>query len=229
MTRTENNKPSQSTPIRKGKMSKEEIEATAKELTKWQLTTTGWAIKTYKDVVDKKSNLLWLNVVEAPKPEPVVHWDYEIIAAYIKAHCATHETFTATSEDLLKMIPQNKRASSIASNFEKIHWLSYRKTEGENNNDTYVFFVEPTREQLYTQYNEMYKKMSDDKKNLIVQLTSAESKVIELDNLLNTWIESHRRLDEENSQLKSDLSNQHIDKIILLWVAILSVISIILK
>lgn len=165
-TRTEDNKAPKSWAIRKWSMKQEEITKVAQELTKCP------------EIIEE---------VQAPAIEPVVHWDYEIIAAYIKAHCATHETFTATSEDLLKMIPQNKRATSIASNFNKIHWLSYRKTEWEDNNDTYVFFVEPTREEL------------------IVMLTSAENNTIEWEQKYTEQI--NKDLKEINS-LNSNMKDQ---------------------
>jgi len=153
-----------SSSIRKWSMKQEEIKKIAKELTK------------VPEIIEE---------VQAPAIEPVVHWDYEVIAAYIKAHCAVHETFTATSEDLLKMIPQNKRATSIAANFNIVHWLSYRKTEWENNNDTYVFFVEPTREEL------------------IVMLTSAETKVIELEKEMEELIVEKNKIVTENYELKN--------------------------
>ena len=146
-----------SSPIRKGSIPEEEINKLAKELT-------------CKQTVE---------VVQAPPIEPVVKWDYKIISEYIKAHCNVHDTFTITSDDLLKLIPQNKHAYDIARQFKRTYWLSYRKTEGENNNDTYVFYVEPSVEELMIELSEKkavierWKNISDEQEEEINKLTNS--------------------------------------------------------
>lgn len=181
-------------------MTKEEIEATAKELTK------------VPEIIQE---------VEIPKPEPVstqkqvkTPWNYKVYAEALKAMISEHDTVEITADKLHEIFPQARCAGKVVQNLKNSYWLSYRRVE-KGRNDTYVFFIEPTREEL------------------IVQLTSAESKVIELEkeiSIINSINDEFiKQIWEENSKLKSDLSNQHIDKIILLWVAILSVISIILK
>lgn len=205
-TRTDNNKPSQSTPIRKGKLSPEVIKKTAEELTR-------------------------LQVVEAPKIEPVEAWDYEIYSAYVKAHCKMHDTYETTGDELKKMFPQNKDISDIVRNLKRSHDISWRRVEN-GRNDTYVFFVEPTREEL------------------IVMLTSAETKVIELEKVVSKvrsmwsalnecerqkisqkklYEEQMTRLTEENTKLKSDLFYSQRSNNILFRFAIWAVITIIFK
>ena len=178
-------KPSQSTPIRKGKLSPEVIKKTAEELTR-------------------------LQVVEAPKIEPVEAWDYEIYSAYVKAHCKMHDTYETTGDELKKMFPQNKDISDIVRNLKRSHDISWRRVEN-GRNDTYVFFVEPTREEL------------------IVMLTSAETRVTDLQHLIDVQRQVVRELMEENTQLKSDLFYSKRSNIITFAFAIWAVITIIFK
>lgn len=223
-TRTDNNKPSQSTPIRKGTMTPDMITKVAEELTKNQLTTTWSAIKTYKTIVEKK----------APKIEPVEHWNYEIYSEYVKAHCKVHDIYETTANELNKLFPQNKSTYDIVRNLKRSHGISWRRVENWNN-DTYVFFVEPTREEL------------------IVMLTSADSKVIELEehtqnqkevieDLMKSNIILWKEVKDfasvvlrkndlilENTQLKSDLFYSKRSNIITLAFAIWAVITIIFK
>lgn len=230
-TRTDNNKPSQSTPIRKGTMTPDMITKVAEELTKNQLTTTWQAIKTYKTIIEKK----------APKIEPVfaqkqvkTPWNYKVYAEALKAMISEHETVEVTGDKLHEIFPQARCGWEVALQLKRSHWLSYRRVEN-GRNDTYVFFVEPTREEL------------------IVQLTSAESKVIELEehtqnqkevieDLMKSNIILWKEVKDfasvvlrkndlilENTQLKSDLFYSKRSNIITLAFAIWAVITIIFK
>lgn len=193
-------KPSQSTPIRKGKVSDEEITRVAEELTKSQTV----------DEMTWCKNWQWPHIVEAPKIEPVEAWDYEIYSAYVKAHCKMHDTYETTGDELKKMFPQNKDISDIVRNLKRSHNLSWRRVEN-GRNDTYVFFVEPTREEL------------------IVMLTSAETRVTDLQHLIDVQRQVVRELMEENTQLKSDLFYSKRSNIITFAFAIWAVITIIFK
>lgn len=208
-TRTDNNKPSQSTPIRKGKVSDEEIKKTAQELTRIQnnavyLWKCMWV--TTDEAINNINNSF--KVVEAPKIESVEHWNYEIYSEYIKAHCKVHDTYETTGDELKKIFPQNKSVYDIVRNLKRSHNISWRRVENWDN-DTYVFFVEPTREEL------------------IVQLTSAESKVIQLEQVIdssykeyceryNWYYAEKQKLVEENSQLKS-YAITYSYKVLTLW------------
>ncbi len=218
-TRTDDNKPSRSTPIRKWSIPESEIKKIAKELTKapdviqevqapaiepeakeidsclwfttWKvdknlsytLTTTGWAIKTYKSIIEKK----------APKIELVEHWNYEIYSEYVKAHCKIHDTYETTANELSKLFPQNKSVYDIVRNLKRSHNISWRRVENWDN-DTYILFVEPSKEEL------------------TVMLTSAESKVI------NSELEKHN--------LQSDLYNTQYQRNRLFFLVILLIIII---
>lgn len=97
-----------------------------------------------------------------------------------------HDTYETTGDELKKMFPQNKDISDIVRNLKRSHDISWRRVEN-GRNDTYVFFVEPTREEL------------------IVMLTSAETRVTDLQHLIDVQRQVVRELMEENTQLKSDL------------------------
>lgn len=207
-------KPSQSSPIRKGKVSDEEIKRTAEELTKWQIIA--WS----RQMGTKFASSI-LEEVKAPKIEPVfaqkqvkTPWNYKVYAEALKAMISEHETVEVTGDQLHEIFPQARCGWEVALQLKRSHWLSYRRVEN-GRNDTYIFFVEPTREEL------------------IVQLTSAESKVIELEQL---WFETYSRqfdyiqeLKEENTQLKSDLNNSQKTNKILFAFAIWAVITILFK
>ena len=208
LARSEDNKAPKSWAIRKWSMKPDEITKVAEELTKNQLTTTWQAIKTYKSIVEKK----------APKIESVATpWNYKVYAEALKAMISIYETVEVTGDKLHEIFPQARCWWEVALQLKRSHWLSYRRVEN-GRNDTYVFFVEPTREEL------------------IVMLTSAESKVIELERECNytmkeelktIWIKLE--LQKENTQLKSDLSNSKRSNNILFRFAIWAVITIILK
>lgn len=170
-----------SSPIRKGTMQQEEIKAVAQELTRWP--------EIIKEV--QASN------------KQVVKWDYKAFASSIKAKLQkNNDTVTIDRDSMKSLFPQIRVPWEVAKNLKNNHWLSYR-IEWKN----YIFFIEPTREQL------------------IVQLTSAETKVIELkEEKIELSIQNYE-LSEENSKLKSDLL---FSKKITLAFVILSIISILL-
>ena len=181
-----------SSTIRKGSMKQDEITRVAKELT-WckHLDPVSSTIRAYKAIVEKK----------APKVEPVEHGSYEVYAAYIKAQCKVHDTYTVKVSELTKMFPQNKEVSDIARNLERWHWISHRRIW-----NLYTLYVEPTREEL------------------IVQLTSAENECIrlqkKLDKVSDCWDEASRLLDE-NIELKKDVVTF---RILNWWLVLMSII-----
>lgn len=226
-----NNKPSQSSPIRKGKLSLEVIKKTAEELTKnqpqyWVVNKKIWKVLRdwWYDVIGP-IELTRLQVVEAPAIEPEPQkGNYKVFAETIKAHIGESWQFEVTGDQLKLFFPQRNYGWQVAMHLKRYYGLSYRRVEN-GRNDTYVFFVEPTREEL------------------IVQLTSAESKVIELQGKLQTMKnansqtyealskleQSHIKVKEENTQLKSDLFYSKRSNIITLAFAIWAVITIIFK
>lgn len=203
-TRTSDNKPPKSGAIKKWSIPADEITRIAEELTRCKSTdSVSSTIRAYKTIVEKK----------APKIEPVESWDYEIYTAYVKAHCKMHDTYETTGNELNKLFPQNKSTYDIVRNLKRSHGISYRRVEN-GRNDTYVFFVEPTREEL------------------IVQLTSAETKVIQYREQMKDFTQILVRKNDlivENTQLKSDLSNSQRSNNILFRFAIWAVITIFIK
>lgn len=161
-------------------MKQEEITKVAQDLTKWQLTTTGWAIETYKSIVEKK----------APKIEPVVKWDYKAFASSIKNRLQTNnDTVELTGDFIKSLFPQAKCAGDVVKNLKRYYGLSYRRDWKK-----YIFFIEPTREEL------------------IVQLTSAESRVIELEKEVTELIRDKVNICQENAeQLKSKIKELQKD------------------
>ena len=118
-----------------------------------------------------------------------------------------HETYETTANELNKLFPQNKSTHDIVRNLKRSHNISWRRVEN-GRNDTYVFFVEPTIEELMTEISKIknyYDAEVEKRKNITVQLTSAES------NYQNLRVDYKKRkidssrLTEENTQLKSDL------------------------
>lgn len=185
-TRTDDNLPSRSTPIRKGKMSKEQIEATAKELTRLQVVE---APKIETDDYNKNHSVVkWFNPsyctwVKEPVATP---WNYKVYAEALKAMIKENDTVEVTADQLSDIFPQARWAWDVARNLSRSYGLSYRRIDN-GRNDTYVFFVEPTREEL------------------IVQLTSAESKVIELEKEVTELIRDKVNICQENENLKKEI------------------------
>lgn len=221
-TRTDDNLPSRSTPIRKGKMSKEQIEATAKELTK------------VPEIIQE---------VEAPSIDPTTEeikvvktpWNYKVYAEALKAMISEHETVEVTADQLSDIFPQARRAWDVARNLSKSHGLSYRRVDNDRN-DTYVFFIEPTREELIKELN---KKTNDYNTSFIQQwyaIKDLKKKLQTMQNANNQTYEAlgkleklHTRVKEKNDQLKSDLNNSQKINYILFAFAIWAVITIIFK
>lgn len=177
-TRTENNKPPRSWAIRKGTMPQDHITRVAEELTKWQLTTTWQAIKTYKAIVE---------VVQAPKCEPAQKvvkekGDYKAFADSIKARLADQSSIEFTWNYIKSLFPQVRRASDVVNNLEKSYWLSYRRIEN-GRNDIYVFFIELTREEL------------------IVKISTLNKSV-------DTWFKNSNKLEEEIIELEEHIKDQ---------------------
>lgn len=217
-----NKKAPRSWAIRKGTMQQQEIERLAKELN--------------PNILHKHVNNIygqWVDIIqEVEAPTPVKEkGDYKAFALSIKDKLEDQEIVELTWDFIKSLFPQARRAGDVVKNLQRYHGLSYRRVEN-GRNDTYVFFIEPTREQL------------------IVQLTDAETKVIELEEhtknqkeVIEDLMKSNTRLwdyksdlqinnfelIEENTQLKSDLSESKITNYALFAFAIIWVISIILK
>lgn len=190
-TRTDDNKPSQSSPFRKWSMSKEQIKQEALKIS-WLSTSEDGLVRKDEPIEE----------VQAPAIEPLtvsetwtyrvscniqvtkpIKWDYEVYAEKVKKHCIEYDTYTVSVDELKKYFPQNKDVSDIVRNLKRGHWISYRRLDNWN----YLLFVEPTKEEL------------------IVQLTSAESKVIELESQKisqkSLYEEQMNRLNEEKRKL----------------------------
>lgn len=227
-------KPSQSTPIRKGKLSPEVIKRTAEELTKKQmcdqskwLTTTWQAIKTYGSIVDdnRRQNPHIIQEVKAPKIESEPQkGNYKVFAETLKAVIGKFWQFEATTDQLKLFFPQVRRWGEVATNLKRSHWISYRRVEN-GRNDTYVFFVEPTREELMMEIARLEKSIDTWFNNS----NKHEEEIMELQDASDRLFRANADLAEENTQLKSDLFYSKRSNIITFAFAIWAVITIILK
>lgn len=244
-TRTDDNLPSRSTPIRKGKMSEEQIKKTAEELTRLQVVEAP-AIEPVKTFTTPKASTYTIWNTEnrsSRKPsystwviEPVpTPWNYKVFAEGLKAMIIKNDTIEIKAEDLAKAFPQARRAGDVARNLKQSYGISYRRVENWRN-DTYVFFIEPTKEELMKDYQERYtrwwndlEKLGEENKDLKKKLQTMQSANNQTYTALSKLEQLHIRVKEENTQLKSDLNNSQKTNKILFWFAIWAVITILIK
>lgn len=156
--------------------------------------------------------------VQAPAIEQVAPWSYEVYAWYIQAHIDEHETYTESVETLKKLFPQTKHVKNIAQNLKRTYGINYRYSDLWE----YVFFDGETKD-------ETVDRLSKQKNNIIVQLTSAETKVINQQHHINVQRGVVNDLMDENSQLKSDLYNTEDQRNQSLLLAILLFIYILIS